>query len=216
MRFTWQPPDRHQHIQTVKEHQLRKLCACTLLLLSAVAASLAAQSELWEKATALAPLAKSYFPQQMTSVAEELNRDGTRKTIVETIMTISYDSKGKVQRMELTQAFRDGKDVTDEMKKNIQSSKNQNTASAGATASTFGFNGMLFDEESSKKIHLLPGAAWIDRDGKHFGSIPFELDIGPLKMKGTAEIDPQGIPSVARTKAQFLFVKDSRFHNAIQ
>jgi hypothetical protein len=176
--------------------------------------SVSAQSELWEKACVLADTGSIYLPGKITSITEELNGDGTRKSVIETVMSITYDSSGEVQTTELTQAFRDGKDITNELRKSRKDSKDRSSATAGSRFGVSGFNGMLFDAESRKKIRLLPGASWIERNGRKIGLVPFDMDMGPMgKMTGSAEIDAQtGVPLVVRmTGGNVPFVRNLSF-----
>jgi hypothetical protein len=176
-----------------------------------VGTTLWAQSELWEKATRVEGLAGGAVPATMTSMMEELNGDGSRKSILETTMAITYDASGKVEKTELVKAFRDGKDVTGEMKKN-EARRGPQTGSGGGMG-MFGFNGTFFSEDARKKTSLLPGAAWIQKNGRRTARVPFEMGMGAMgKMKGTADIDADsGIPSIVHSQASFPFVKDLAF-----
>jgi hypothetical protein len=187
---------------------VRKLFAAILL---AVGTTLCAQSELWEKATALSGLGSIMVAGTMTSVMEELNGDGSRKSVLETTMALSYDSSGKIEKTELLKAMRDGKDVMAEMKKN-EARRSAHAGSNGGMGA-FGFNGMFFSEDARKKTSLLPGAAWISKNGRKTASVPFEMGMGVMgKMRGTAEIDAEsGIPSIVRTQASFPFMKALAF-----
>ena len=176
--------------------------------------SLSAQSELWNKACTLADNGSTYLPGKITSIVEELNGDGTPKSVIQTVMSLTYDSSGEVSTMELTQAFRDGKDVTDELRTGKKSSRNRSAANAGSRIDVSGFDGMLFDAETRKRIRLLPGARWIERNGRTIGLVPFDVDMGPMgRMEGSAEIDAlAGVPLVVRMSGGHApFVKDLSF-----
>jgi hypothetical protein len=175
--------------------------------------SVSAQSELWDRACTLADKGSCFLPGKMTSITEELNGDGTPKSVIETVVSITYDSSGQAQTTELTQAFRDGKDVTDELRKNRKASKNQSATNGGSRAGLTGFDGLLFDAESREKIRLLPGAEWIERNGRTIGLVPFEMEMGPMgQMNGSAEIDAQtGIPLMVRMSGNLPTVKGLTF-----
>lgn len=85
---------------TLKEKKMSRVCVCILLVACVGISSVSAQSELWDKACELAERGGSYLPCGMTSIAEVLNDDGTPKSVVETIMSITYDSSGNVQTTE--------------------------------------------------------------------------------------------------------------------
>ncbi len=192
---------------------MKRVSVCILVVALVGIGSASGQSELWDRACALADNGSVLLPGKITSIMEELNGDGSRKSVIETVMSITYDSSGVVQTTELTQALRDGKDVTNELRKSRKDSKDRSATTAGSRIGLSGFNGMLFDAESRKKVRLLPGARWIERNGRTIGLVPFEMDMGPVgRMKGSAEIDAQtGVPLVARMTGNLPFVKDLSF-----
>jgi hypothetical protein len=176
-----------------------------------LAGPLWAQSELWERAAALSGLGDGYLPGTMTSVMEELDGNGARKSIAETTTRMTYDADGKVQKSEIVRAFRDGKDVTEEMKRDA--GKTGKRAGSGGGTAFAGWGGMLWSDDSRKKTRLLPGATWAIREGRRSAVIPFEMEVSGLgRMQGTAEIDAEsGVPSIVRTTASFLVIRDLTF-----
>jgi hypothetical protein len=176
-----------------------------LLLLLLSAASLHAQSELWDRAGQIADRGKDLLPGAMHSVMEELNPDGSLKSVLAMDVRYSYDAGGKRQTSEVVRAVRDGRDVTEEMRRDMAKG-----GRSGSSPGMFGFNGSLFGAEARGKTKLLPGAAWTERGGRRTGVVPFELGMGALgRMQGTAEIDASsGIPSLVRASGSFPFVKD--------
>lgn len=168
-----------------------------------------AQSELWDKAAALSERARDYVPGTMTSTVEELNGDGSRKSITQSVLALTYDQGAKNPKTQLVRATRDGKDVTAEMSKGYQ---NAGRGSGGA-GGFYGFDGMLFDEKSRAKIHFLPGASWVARDGKRLGLIPFEMNMdGKGRMTGQVEIDADsGMPVVAHLQGRFPYLERLAF-----
>jgi hypothetical protein len=183
--------------------------AGVLVFFCLAAATLCAQSELWDRAAALADLGKDLLPGTMQSVMEELNDDGSVKSDRELVLRYSYDARGKAQATEVVRATQDGRDVTEKTRADM---RKQGSAAAG-NAGMFGFNGVLFGADARKKTRLLPGASWAERGGRRTGLVPFEITMeGKGMMTGTAEIDAEsGIPSLIRTTARFPFVKELSF-----
>jgi hypothetical protein len=178
-----------------------------LLLLCLAAETLCAQSELWDKAAALADRGKVLLPGTMRSLMEELNEDGSVRSSMELLLQYSYDADGKMLGTEVVRAVRDGKDVTEETRKGMS---RQGSRPAGM----FGVNGMIFGEDARRRTRLLPGASWAELGGRKTGLVPFEIGMekGNGTMTGTAEIDAEtGIPSVVRAVASLSFVNDLSF-----
>lgn len=189
---------------------MKRICFRLFFLVFASTLPLTAQSELWSKASLLAAQSRDLLPGRLTTVAEELNSDGTRKSTLQMTMSMTYDSHGALERTEIVEAIRDGKDVTEEMRTDVQKAASQGKGTAGQGSTWVGFSGMLFDAESSKKIHFLPGASSVRKGDRTFSVIAFEMGVNLFaKLRGTAEIDPEtGIPSIVRATGQVPFVKD--------
>jgi len=182
-----------------------RLLLFVLILVSAP--RLSAQSELWSRAAALAAQSHDLVPGTLTSVVAELNGDGTPKSTIEMTMSMTYDSRGAVEKTEIVQAIRDGKDVTEEMRANAEKSGRPGGGQGNAWV---GFSGMLFTPETAKKIHFLPDVRSVHRGDRTYQVVAFEIGVNLLaKLKGTAEIDPQtGVPSIVHAAGQMPFVRD--------
>lgn len=188
---------------------MRESRAGLIFILWLVTEILCAQSELWDRAAALADLARDSLPGTMKSVMEEVNGDGSPGSTMELVLRYVYDSGGKTQKVEVIRAVRSGKDITEETRKDMEKRGNQANAGPG----TFGFNGMLFSPDARKKTRLLPGSSWVERNGRKTALIPFEMkEEGKGSMTGTVEIDAaSGIPSLARITGSFPFVSELTF-----
>jgi hypothetical protein len=83
---------------------MKRRRAGALLFLCLAAETPYAQSELWDRAAALADLGKDLLPGTLTSVMKELNDDGSVKSDMELVLRYSYDATGKKQGTEVVRA----------------------------------------------------------------------------------------------------------------
>jgi hypothetical protein len=178
---------------------------CCALVLALCAGPLWPQAELWDRAGQIADRGKDLLPGAMHSVMEELDANGALKSVVEMDLRYSYDAAGKRQTSEVVRAIRDGRDVTEETRRDMAKG-----GRSGSGPGMFGFNGSIFGSEARGKTKILPGASWTTRGGRKAGLVPFEIGMGALgRMQGTAEIDAgSGIPAVVHATGSFPFVRD--------
>jgi len=85
---------------------------------------------LWQKALDIFRRNSDWLPGKVSVVSEILDRKGRPDSVTELFFDIVFDEKNAA-RTELTRAFRNRKDVTAEMKKNLAGSDNQNEKDTG-------------------------------------------------------------------------------------
>jgi len=84
---------------------------------------------LWQKALAVFQKNSDWFPGKVSVLSEVLDRKGRSDSITQLVFNIVPDGQGKA-RTELLQAFKNGKDVSAEMKKKLEVSEAQDEKAA--------------------------------------------------------------------------------------
>jgi hypothetical protein len=79
---------------------------------------------LWQKALAVFQKNSDWLPGKVAVLSEALDRKGRSDSITQLVFSIVLDGQGKA-RTELLQAFKNGKDVSTEMKKKLEISETQ-------------------------------------------------------------------------------------------
>jgi hypothetical protein len=186
-----------------------KLGPIVLLCGSLAAFPLAAQAELWPKAVEAYARGKALKPGKASAMFREIDGEGKAKTVMTTEMKIRYDDKG-IPAFDIVSMKRDGKDITEEVRRQSGSMGNQKEGRPGQGAqgdgssgsgSPFGGMGIIPDETfpldplAQAAISLQPGASYLTQSGKKYAIIPFELKQGKTSLKGSLKAEaPSGAP----------------------
>jgi hypothetical protein len=113
---------------------------------------------LWQKALSNYQKNSDWYPEKIAVLSEVLDRHGQPDSVTQLFFTLSLDTKGRM-RTELTRALKNGKDISEEMKKKVEIRNPDETKAPKKEESvTVSFSDSPFNPDRQKSVTFHAGS----------------------------------------------------------